>query len=342
MQSIRTIHNPDGFRDLYGRAREEKTLLMKNLAGVFERYGYKDMETPTVEYFDVFASDIGTTPSKELYKFFDRDGNTLVLRPDFTPSIARAAAMHLPEEAFPARLCYSGNTFVNSAEYQGRLKESTQMGVELIGDASASADAEVLSLSAEALLAAGLTEFQLSVGQVEYFKGLMEASELPAGRIEEIRREISRKNAFGIGELLDGREVDPSIAKVLERLPSLFGGAEILAEAKALAPCARSREAVDRLREINDCLKERGLDHYVGYDFGLLSKFRYYTGIIFSAFTYGTGEPVARGGRYDQLLGHFGREEPAVGVGIYIDQLRSAMVRQGIHATGDSYTKRQR
>ncbi len=330
MQSIRTIHTPDVFRDLYGKARKEKTRLIGRLFEIFEKYGCDLIETPSVEYFDVFASDIGTTPSNELYKFFDRDGNTLVLRPDFTPSIARAVAMHFPEESFPVRLCYGGNTFVNTAEYQGRLKESTQMGVEFIGDASANADAEVLSLTIDALRAAGLSEFQVSVGQVDYFKGLMETANLSAEEEEEIRSEISRKSGFGIGELLAGSRLDPSLSRVLERLPGLFGDADILKEARELAPCARSREAVEHLQEIHGLLTARGLANFVGYDFGLLSKYKYYTGIIFSAFTYGTGEPVARGGRYDQLLGHFGREEPAVGVGISIDQLQTACQRQGI------------
>ena len=328
MPSIRTIHTPDGFRDLYGKVRKEKIRLMEGLEDVFMSYGYEDIETPTVEYFDVFASDIGTTPSNELYKFFDRDGNTLVLRPDFTPSIARAAAMHLPEEAFPARLSYSGSTFVNAAEYQGRLKESTQMGVELIGDGSASADAEILSLVADALKASGVPEFQVSVGQVEFFKGIMEAADISPERIEEIRREVSRKSGFILSELLAEERIAPAVARVLERLPGLFGGAEVLEEAYALAPCERARSAVENLKEIHKLLSDRGLDRCVGYDFGLLSKYNYYTGIIFSAFTYGTGEPVARGGRYDRLLGHFGREEPAVGVGIYIDQLRNALARQ--------------
>ena len=113
----RVIHTPDGVRDLYGRNKKNKKILIAQLDGVFERYGYSDIETPTLEYFEVFSSDIGTTPSNELYKFFDRDGNTLVLRPDFTPSVARAVSMHFPDDAFPARLCYSGSTFVNSREY---------------------------------------------------------------------------------------------------------------------------------------------------------------------------------------------------------------------------------
>ena len=114
----RVMHTPEGMRDLYGKSLQDRRALMKRIHDVFESFGYSDIETPTIEYFDVFSSDIGTTPSNELYKFFDRDGNTLVLRPDFTPSVARAAAMHFADSDFPLRLSYEGSTFVNSAEYQ--------------------------------------------------------------------------------------------------------------------------------------------------------------------------------------------------------------------------------
>lgn len=136
---------------------------------VFHRYGYEDIETPTFEYFEVFSREVGTIPSKELYKFFDREGNTLVLRPDFTPSVSRACATYFSPDKEPVSLCYTGNTFINNSSYRGRLKETTQMGVERIGDESADADAELLAMTVECLLAAGLTEFQVSVGQVDYF-----------------------------------------------------------------------------------------------------------------------------------------------------------------------------
>ena len=123
-----------------------------------------------LEFFDVFGKQVGTTPSRELYKFFDREGNTLVLRPDFTPSIARAASMYYHQEDMPIRLCYSGNTFVNRSSYQGRLKESTQMGVELLGDASVDGDGEIIAMTVELLKAAGLKEFQISIGQVDFSK----------------------------------------------------------------------------------------------------------------------------------------------------------------------------
>lgn len=330
--NTRVIHTPEGVRDIYGSECREKRRLMAAIRDVFERYGCEEIETPAIEYFDVFSSDIGTTASRELFKFFDRDGNTLVLRPDFTPSVARAVSMHMPEEAMPVRLSYEGSTFRNNAEYQyqGRLKEATQMGVEFIGDGSAEADAEVIALTCEMLLASGLKEFQVSVGEVDFFKALVEGTGLTDESVEEIRKLISNKNFFGVEELLDGEDLDPTTKAALIRLPQLFGGGEVLDEAAAFSDQGRTDAAIARLRRINELLAARGLDKYVSYDFGLLSKYRYYTGIIFSAFTYGVGEPVAKGGRYDNLLGNFGRDYPAVGMGLYLDQLTNALHRQGI------------
>ena len=328
------IHTPEGFRDIYSGEQKRKREMMQKLHRIFEEYGYEDIETPTVEYFDVFGSRVGTTPSSDLYKFFDRDGNTLVLRPDFTPSVARAVSMHFGPEGMPYRFCYQGSTFVNSQEYQLNLKEQTQMGVELIGDSSAMADAEILRLTCDLLKASGLTEFQVSVGENNYFKSLAQDSGLSEERIEEVRQMISNKNFFGVGELLDGCEVPAPIRDAFVRLPQLFGGAEVLDAAEKYAINEGSRDSIRRLREIGSRMEESGYSRYMSYDFGLLSKYHYYTGVIFSAFTYGTGEPVAKGGRYDNLLVHFGMDAPAVGVGLCIDLLGNALMRQGIRPEG--------
>lgn len=322
------IHTPEGFRDIYGPEMARKKALMRALHEVFGRFGYADIETPAVEYFDVFGSDVGTTPSNELYKFFDRDGNTLVLRPDFTPSVARAVAMHMPAESLPLRLCYEGSTYVNSQEYRLTAKEQTQTGVEFIGDASPEADAEILTLTCELLKCAGLREFQLSVGQNDYFKSLVTDSGLGSDQLEEVRQLISNKNFFGVRELLEEKKIPGAIREALIRMPTLFGGKEVLEEAEKMAVNAGAMSAIRRLLEIQKILEDNGCAQYVSYDFGLLSKYHYYTGMIFSAFTYGVGEPVAKGGRYDHLLGHFGMDAPAVGVGVYIDQLQNAVRRQ--------------
>ena len=181
------IHTPEGFRDIYGQEMKRKRTLMRGFEDVFDHYGYEPIETPTVEYFDVFSNEVGTTPSNELYKFFDRDGNTMVLRPDFTPSVCRAVAMHFPKEGMPYRLSYEGSTFVNSQEYQLNLKQATQAGVELIGDGSAKADAEILMLTCDLLKKAGIREFQVSVGEVDFFKSLAAESGLDEETIEQVR-----------------------------------------------------------------------------------------------------------------------------------------------------------
>ena len=328
MKNLR-IHTPEGFRDIYGREIREKQKLTSGIGEVFADYGYQVIETPAVEYFDVFSSDVGTTASNELYKFFDRDGHTLVLRPDFTPSVARAVAMHFSSDDMPYRLCYQGNTYVNTQEYQLNLKEQTQMGVELIGDGSAEADAEILLLTCDCLKQAGLREFQVSIGENDFFKSLVQDSGLDDETVEDVRRQISNKNFFGVSELLMEEDVPVKIREAFIRLPRLFGGEEVLEEAEHLAPNEGAAAAVERLREIERAVRGTGNEKYLAYDLGLLSKFHYYTGVIFSAFTYGTGEPVAKGGRYDNLLGHFGTGAPAVGMGISIDTLLTAVMRRG-------------
>ena len=140
------LHTPEGVRDIYNDECEKKMLLQDQLYPILRLHGYHPIQTPTFEFFDIFGREIGTTPSKDLYKFFDREGNTLVLRPDITPSIARCAAKYFGEEELPIRLCYMGNTFINNSSYQGRLKECTQLGAELLGDPSVDADAEMISM----------------------------------------------------------------------------------------------------------------------------------------------------------------------------------------------------
>lgn len=326
----RLFHTPEGVRDIYNNECAQKLYLQNKLHRVFENYHYQDIETPTFEYFEVFNEEVGTTSSKDLYKFFDREGNILVLRPDFTPSIARAAAMYFEEKDMPVRLCYQGNTFVNNSSYQGRLKESTQMGVEFIGDSAVEADVEVLSMAIEMMMAAGLQEFQFSIGQVAFFKALIEESKMNEETIENLRTLISNKNIFGVEELLDRMSLREGLKEAFLQLPELFGGVEVLDRARVLANNGKARDAIRRLRQIYDLLEQKGYGKYISFDFGMLSKYEYYTGIIFQAYTYGTGEPVAKGGRYDNLMEHFGKPEPAVGFGVTMDQLMIALSRQNI------------
>lgn len=326
----RLIHTPEGVRDVYNQECTKKLYLENQIEQVFHAFGYQDIETPTFEFFDVFGREVGTTPSRELYKFFDRDGNTLVLRPDFTPSIARAASMYFMEEMMPIRLCYRGSSFVNSSSYQGRLKESTQMGVELLNDDSAMADAEIIAMTVKVMLDAGLTDFQISIGHVGFFQALAEEAALSEDVLNELKELISIKNHFGAEELLAKQNLRSDLFEALRDVPQLFGNAEILEKAKGLTRNPAAREALDRLAAIYEIVKDYGYEKYVFFDLGLLSKFHYYTGIIFQAYTYGTGEPIVKGGRYDALLQHFGKKAPAIGFCTVMESLMNALERQKI------------
>lgn len=318
------LHTPEGVRDIYGSEFVQKFELQQLLYHVLAERGYQGIETPTFEFFDVFSREVGTVPSRELYKFFDKEGNTLALRPDMTPSIARAVSKYFHDET-PIRLCYMGNTFINYDKYQGRLKETTQLGAELMGEESVSADVELLSVLVEALKAAGLEEFQVSVGQVEFFKALLKEAGIGSGAEESLRRLISDKNRFAAEELLADYELSPKLRETFLEMATLSGSAEALEKAKALTDNPEALKALGRLEDIYRGLKEKGFEKYISFDLSMLSKYNYYTGIVFRAYSYGYGEPVAKGGRYDTLLSHFGRELPAVGFAIVVDQLQRAL-----------------
>lgn len=324
------VHTPEGVRDIYGKEYAVKLAIEEHIHGQLNSYGYEDIQTPTFEFFDVFSKDIGTTPSRELYKFFDKEGNTLVLRPDFTPSMARCAAKYYMDEDVPIRFCYLGNTFTNTSNLQGKLKEVTQMGAELMGDGSVEADGEIIALAVSSLLAAGLQEFQLSIGEIEYFKGICEEVGLDEDTELSLRDYISGKNIFGAEALLLEKGIDEKHRKMLLKTTDFFGSAEMLKEAAAIVDNDRSRSAVERLFALYQVLCEYGVEKYISFDLGMLSKYNYYTGVIFKAYAYGVGDAILKGGRYDNLLSRFGKEAPAVGFMVVIDDLMQALFHQNI------------
>ena len=327
MMKEQLLHTPEGVRDIYGSEFVKKFELEHTLFEVMNSYGYQGIETPTFEFFDVFGKEVGTVPSKELYKFFDKEGNTLVLRPDMTPSIARAVSKYFHNDE-AIRLCYMGSTFINHDKYQGRLKETTQLGAELMGDGSVKADVELISMLVAALQKAGLKEFQVSLGQVRFFRSLLLEADLDAETEELLRIHISQKNRFAVEELVETLDIPESLKIAFGALADLSGSVEVLEKARSLTDNEMALEAIAILEDIYEGLKGCGCEKYVSFDLGMLSKYDYYTGIIFRAYTFGSGEAIVKGGRYDKLLSHFGRKLPAVGFAIVIDQLMLALNRK--------------
>lgn len=330
MQNKR-LHTPEGVRDIYNDECEKKHYILDRMRQVIQSYGYRFIETPTFEFFDIFGQEVGTTPSKDLYKFFDREGNTLVLRPDMTPSIARAASKYFPIETEPVRLCYEGNVFINNNSYQGRLKESTQLGVEFIGENSVDADGEIIALVVNNLKDAGLEQFQISIGHADLFRQLMKAADFDAEAEETLRDLILNKNFFGVDEFLERHQVTDDLRSLFSMLGKMYASPKEWAGMKEIAlRFPGVADALSYLQELYELLEVYDVTKYVSFELGLISSYSYYTGILFSGYTFGSGEPIVKGGRYDGLLSYFGKEAPAIGFALMVDQLLLALERQKI------------
>ncbi|MGN0435495.1 MAG: ATP phosphoribosyltransferase regulatory subunit [Wujia sp.] len=330
------LHTPEGVRDIYGNECKKKLKVIEQIHHVLELYSYHDIETPAFEYFDIFNMDTGSAPSNEMYKFFDRNNNTLVLRPDITPSVARSYAKYYSGEELPVRLCYKGNTFINAHQHQGKLSEFTQIGGELINDESSAADAEVIACVVSCLISSGLKEFQIEIGDTEFFGGLVEEAGIDEATCTRIREFIQIKNFFGLSEFVAKLDIDDRFKKALGDFDSLFGGLDMLDKASGYVTNTRSIEAIERLKKVYKAICEYGFENYISFDLSMLNRYNYYTGIVFRGYTYGTGDAIVKGGRYDNLLKKFGKYSPSVGFAIYVDDLMSALSRNKINVAIDN------
>ncbi len=323
------LHTPGGVRDIYGIECARKLAVEREVHDVMKSYGFRDIETPSFEYFDIFSKERGTVQSKEMFKFFDRGNNTLVLRPDVTPSIARCVAKYRREEELPLRLCYTGKTFVNTSQYKGKLQEVTQVGAELYNDDTSDADAEMIAMLVECLKKSGLQEFQLEIGHADIFRGLVEEAGVSAHATEELRKLIVSKNFFGVEELLNQMTISEKLKEIFVKLPELLGDlSACVSFVRERTESQRVHHALERLEKVEEILRLYGVSEYITVDLSMLSQYSYYTGVVFKAYTYGSGEALATGGRYDGLVKQFGMDAPAIGLAIVADQLLLALTRQ--------------
>lgn len=333
--SEKLLHTPEGVRDIYDSECKRKLTVMNQLHHILELYGYQDIDTPSFEYFDIFNMDKGSAQSNEMYKFFDRNNNTLVLRPDITPSIARSVAKYYPDEELPIRLCYNGNTFLNAHQHQGKLSEFTQVGGELINDDSSAADAEIIACVISCLKNVGLKDFQIEIGEIGFFKGVIKEAGFDEETESKIREYIQMKNFFGLNEYISKLNISDGLKEIFSNLDSLFGGLEMLDRAYSLVSNPTSKTAIERLKKVYNAISVYGYENYVGFDLSMLNGYNYYTGIVFRGYTYGTGDAIVKGGRYNNLLSQFGKDAPSVGFAIYVDDLMNAISRNKINVDID-------
>lgn len=324
------IYTPDGVQDILYEECYLKRSLEQKFRILFRSYGYNELETPTIEFYDVYASEEGAMPQENMFKFFDQQGRILVLRPDITVPVARITATKCKEAVYPIRFSYIGNVFRYNDFGGGKQNEFTQAGIEVLGVCTPESDAEVISIAINALKASGLENFRVDIGQVDFFNGLMEETGLSNENTAQVRMLIDRKDYVGLEEFLNRCDIREDLKKLIFDLPGFFGSADVIDKVEALQLNSRSRGALENIRQVLKILDDYGLGKYVSVDLGMLRGLDYDTGIIFRGFTYGVGFPILTGGRYDRLVGEFGKDCPATGFSLGINMIMMALQRQNI------------
>ncbi|MBK5241194.1 ATP phosphoribosyltransferase regulatory subunit [Clostridium sp.] len=329
-------HIPEGSRDIIFEDCSNKIEIVNKLRKLYINSGYLEVLSPTLEFYDVFQGDTTSIEQEKMYKLFDNVGRILVLRPDMTTPIARIAATKLKDSLYPLRICYSGNIFRVNENWDGKISEVTQSGIEILGSESQKSDAEVIITAIQALLAIGVKKFELEIGQAEFFKGLIEDIELDSDEMERLRELVESKNFGALREFIEEKEsrLGTDNLEALKKLPELFGGIEILAKARGLTKNKRAVAAIDTIEKIYERIESVGLGEYISIDLGMVQQINYYTGIIFRGYSSKVGTTIISGGRYDNLTSKFGVSMPAVGFAIDVDNILSVLEKQGNNNEG--------
>jgi ATP phosphoribosyltransferase regulatory subunit len=331
---------PYGTKDFLPRDARRKRAAENALAGLFTRWGYDEVVTPTFEYLETLTVGVSNDLAQSLFKFFDRNNAILALRPDMTTPIARVAATRFRESVPPLRLFYLTNVFRQEQAQAGRQCEFYQAGVELLGAGGPAADAEVVALAVTALLEAGLTNFQVGLGQVQFINGVMDESGLTPAERQRVKQCMVSRDLVGLGEILAGSALSAAAQRLIREIPLLHGGDNVVSEAYRLVGNDVSRAALENLADIRRLLVGYGVERYVTCDLGLIRDFDYYTGMVFEVYTPGLGFPLCGGGRYDNMVAAFGVDCPATGFAMGIERILLALERQGItppEAVRDAY-----
>jgi ATP phosphoribosyltransferase regulatory subunit len=310
----KVFEKPTGLKDYLPGAVAKLRKIENRVLDCMDKWGYSQIVTPTLEFYDTVGV-ASSTLDRKLFKLLDQNGRTLVLRSELTAPIARVVASLLKEESFPLRLSYHANVFRAFEAEAGRESEFFQTGVELVGDGSSEADAEVIALAIAALQSAGVKKFKIAVGHVGFLNGLLH--EILGDRLDEqraLKEFLLNRDYVGYRQLLKKLNLgDSKQVEELEGILRLRGGEEICAQAKLVTQNHLAQASVQHLCEIWDVLKAYGVSEHVLIDLTMIGDFSYYTGMTFEGYAADLGFPVCSGGRYDNLLTQFGRPAPATG-----------------------------
>lgn len=325
----RRLQIPSGMQDTLPGECARKRQLEGLLRQLFILQGYQEVETPILEYYNALDDRTWGYRPEDVWKTFDSTGRILAVRPDSTIPAARMAAGRLSEAPLPLRLCYLQSATKTLSDTSSLLCEETQCGVELMGEASPEADAEVIALAVKAMEDAGLRDFQIELGQAQFVAGFLQEAGLTEDQSAALWGMIERKNTLDMQLYLDKLSIAKDVAERLMRLPTLFGDASVLEEAEGLTRHPLCLSAISDLRQVLAMLDEYGCGQYMSIDLGMAHQANYYSGTIFRGLAAELGQPLLSGGRYDRLMARFGRELPATGFALSMKLLMIALERQG-------------
>jgi len=313
-QSI-NLQIPSGVQCFYGREARLRRQVERVVGEVFAGWSYEEVIVPLFDYFEVFSRGGSPSLNDYIYRFMGRNGELLALRPDFTALVAKVVASRMQDRSLPLRLFYSGEVLRYQPPKAGQQKELFQIGLEHFGD-GLKADLEVLLVAFEALDRVGASDAVITLGHAGFVNGIFEDSGVASGTRPELMEAMRCRDARRVKAVL-GSEAPATVLEAMR----LFGGAEVLQRAAAMATHPDSRAAVERLTALSEALRDLGLGVRVQVDLGEVRGFDYYTGMVFEIYGPGIGLELGGGGRYDSLLGRFGVPWPAVGFSLSLDRL---------------------
>jgi ATP phosphoribosyltransferase regulatory subunit len=304
------LPTPSGTRDVLPDEMRELRAITEAIRGVFDQHGYGEIWTPALEYEEVLER---AETERPVYRMFDEHGRVLTLRWDMTVPIARVVATRYPNAEPPLRFCYFAHAYRDVKPQRGQPREQLQAGIELVGVPKPDGTAEALDVLCRALDAAGLREYRIGLGSASLYPRLMEQAGVPEAARPQLLQALAQRDLVGLERAVDGLGLPKADAERLVRVPQLRGGPEILGEAD-----------IEGLVRLSERLDDRVAARVI-YDLGLVRQLGYYTGAVFEVYDPALGAPIGRGGRYDDLLGRFGRPLPAVGFALNVDRLHIAL-----------------
>jgi ATP phosphoribosyltransferase regulatory subunit len=314
---------PLGTQVLFGQAAKKRRRIERTIFSVFEAWSYQEIIPPLFDYYDVFTKGMGAELEDTLYRFIDREGNILALRPEFTSLVAKSVATRLADQPKPLRLCYGGEVLRYETPRGGRQREFFQIGLENIGGENIRSDAEVILVAIESLKKLGIRKFQINLGEIGYFGGIVDRIDFSREDLLKIKTLIDLKDVVGLKSEMERLDLSERRRHIILSLVHLTGNASIIPTARHLVSNEKSHQALNNLESLYEELKRHKVDEFITIDLSEVRGLDYYTGTIFKVYVPGLGFEIGGGGRYDNLLKNFGCDFPSVGFSFSLERLMS-------------------